>query len=82
MIDGQELPEGWLGKPWACWQGAQAADGAFLLFTDVDPTHGPQMLSRAVAGLYEDEADLMTVPWGSSSWGRSGSVWFSRRSSC
>ena len=33
VIDGQELPEGWLGKPWACWQGAQAADGGFLLFT-------------------------------------------------
>ncbi|MCH7566008.1 MAG: glycosyltransferase, partial [Gemmatimonadetes bacterium] len=61
VIDGQELPEGWLGKPWACWQGAQAADGGFLLFTDADTTHGPQMLSRAVAGLYEDEADLMTV---------------------
>lgn len=61
VIDGKELPEGWLGKPWACWQGAQVSDGDFLLFTDADTTHGPQMLSRAVAGLYEDEADLMTV---------------------
>jgi len=61
VIDGQELPEGWLGKPWACWQGARVADGHFLLFTDADTTHGPHMLSRAVAGLYEDDADLMTV---------------------
>jgi chlorobactene glucosyltransferase len=61
VIDGQELPEEWLGKPWACWQGARAADGDFLLFTDADTTHGPQMLSRAVAGLHEDDADLMTV---------------------
>ena len=61
VIDGQELPEGWLGKPWACWQGAQAADGGFLLFTDADTTHGPRMLTRAVAGLYQDEADLMSV---------------------
>jgi chlorobactene glucosyltransferase len=61
VIDGEELPEGWLGKPWACWQGAQVSDGEFLLFTDADTMHGPQMLSRAVAGLYQDEADLMTV---------------------
>ena len=24
VIDGAELPKGWLGKPWACWQGSQA----------------------------------------------------------
>ena len=29
VIDGEELPEGWLGKPWACWQGAQVSDGEF-----------------------------------------------------
>lgn len=82
VIDGEELPEGWLGKPWACWQGAQVSDGEFLLFTDADTMHGPQMLSRAVAGLYQDEADLMTGCWGRDSWGRSGSVWSSHRSSC
>lgn len=82
VIDGEELPEGWLGKPWACWQGARVSDGEFLLFTDADTTHGPQMLSRYVAGLYQDEADLMTGCWGGNSWGRSGSVWSSHRSSC
>ena len=61
VIDGQELPDEWLGKPWACWQGARAADGDLLLFTDADTTHGPQMLTRAIAGLREDGADLMTV---------------------
>ncbi len=49
-IAGKELPEGWMGKPWACWQGAQGASGDFLLFTDADTTHGPEMLSRALAG--------------------------------
>ena len=66
VIDGEELPEGWLGKPWACWQGAQVSDGEFLLFTDADTMHGPQMLSRAVAGLYQDEADLIGRRPGSS----------------
>jgi chlorobactene glucosyltransferase len=60
-VDGDELPEGWLGKPWACAQGAQIADGDLLLFTDADTTHGAELLQRAVAGLYEDGAGLLTV---------------------
>lgn len=61
LLEGAELPDGWLGKPWACAQGAAAAGGALLLFTDADTTHGPDLLSRAVAGLTEERADLLTV---------------------
>ena len=61
VLDGAELPEGWLGKPWACAQGAAAATGELLLFTDADTVHGPDLLGRAVAAMEEDGADLMTV---------------------
>lgn len=61
VVDGEALPDGWLGKPWACWQGARRARGDLLLFTDADTRHGPALLSRAVAGLEEDRADLLTV---------------------
>lgn len=61
VVDGADLPEGWLGKPWACWQGAAAAAGDLLLFTDADTVHEPALLGRAVAGLREDAADLLTV---------------------
>jgi chlorobactene glucosyltransferase len=61
VVEGAELSEGWLGKPWACWQGARQAEGELLLFTDADTTHGPELLGRAVAGLGEDGADLLTV---------------------
>ena len=61
VIDGAELPPGWLGKPWACWQGAQVADGQLLLFTDADTVHGRDLLGRAVAGLAEERADLLTL---------------------
>ena len=61
VMDGAELPDGWLGKPWACWQGVGAAAGEILLFTDADTTHGSLLLRRAVAGLQEDGADLLTV---------------------
>jgi 4,4'-diaponeurosporenoate glycosyltransferase len=38
VLRGQPLPAGWLGKPWACWQGAMRARGRILLFLDAD-TH-------------------------------------------
>jgi chlorobactene glucosyltransferase len=61
VVVGAPLPTGWLGKPWACQQGAEVAEGALLLFTDADTTHGPQLLPRAVAALEEEGADLLTV---------------------
>lgn len=61
VIRGRELPEGWIGKPWACDQGAEGARGELLLFTDADTRHEPELLTRAVAALKEDRADLLTI---------------------
>jgi len=61
VLDGEELPEGWLGKPWACQQAARHAQGDVLLFTDADTTHTPELLVKAVAALAEDGADLLTI---------------------
>ncbi|NLV39717.1 MAG: glycosyltransferase [Candidatus Hydrogenedentes bacterium] len=36
VVTGKPLPPGWLGKPWACYQGALAARGEWLLFLDAD----------------------------------------------
>jgi chlorobactene glucosyltransferase len=61
VLDGRVLPEGWLGKPWACRQGADAVRGELILFTDADTVHAPELLERAVATMEEDRADLVTV---------------------
>jgi chlorobactene glucosyltransferase len=61
LLSGAELPAAWLGKPWACAQGAAVAEGELLLFTDADTRHGPELLTRAVRGLQEEGADLLTL---------------------
>ena len=35
-IDLNDLPPGWTGKSWACFNGAKAASGDYLLFLDAD----------------------------------------------
>jgi chlorobactene glucosyltransferase len=48
-LAGKSLPEGWLGKNWACWQLAQQAKGEILLFVDADTWQHTQAL-RATIG--------------------------------
>lgn len=61
VIDGDRLPEGWLGKPWACEQGGSQARGELILFTDADTVHAPELLGRTVATLRADGADALSV---------------------
>lgn len=61
LVEGEPLPAGWYGKPWACYQGYRAAGGELLLFTDADTRHGPELLGRAVGALERERADLLTV---------------------
>jgi chlorobactene glucosyltransferase len=61
LVHGGDLPEGWFGKPWACFQGYRAARGTLLLFTDADTKHSPELLSRAVGALVAERADLLTI---------------------
>lgn len=49
VIDGAPLPEGWVGKNWACSQLAREADGALLLFTDADTVHAPESVAACAA---------------------------------
>ncbi len=61
VISNPDLPDGWIGKQWACHNGQLAARGTFLLFTDADTRHGPELLTRSMNALREVRADLFTV---------------------
>ena len=55
-------PDGWVGKSWACWQGAQVASGRYLLFTDADTEHRPHSLALALGFLRNGRHDLISAP--------------------
>ncbi|WP_423224879.1 glycosyltransferase [Candidatus Amarolinea aalborgensis] len=61
VLAGQALPDGWLGKHWACQQLAESATGDLLFFTDADTRHEPQSLRHGVVALMTEQADLLTA---------------------
>jgi len=60
----EALPEGWMGKPRACWQGAlheASQDADWLLFVDADTVSAPDLIGRLVAGAVDTQADLYSI---------------------
>ncbi|QKS71010.1 glycosyltransferase [Paenalkalicoccus suaedae] len=49
VINGKELPEGWVGKVHACHQLSLQANGDFYLFLDADVTVHPKLVERSLA---------------------------------
>lgn len=61
VIAGAPLPDGWIGKPWALLQGAQAAKGDWLLFTDADTIHSRDASASAVAYAAANDARIVSL---------------------
>ncbi|PYI52994.1 glycosyltransferase [Paenibacillus flagellatus] len=55
------LPEGWLGKNHALYQGYKQAKGSYLLFTDADISFRPNTIRDAVAYMESADADHLTL---------------------
>lgn len=62
LIEAPAKPARWMGKSWACWQGAQIASSDLLLFTDADTLHRPGSVEKAVGFLESSSADLISAP--------------------
>jgi hypothetical protein len=60
VLAGEALPEGWRGKPHACSELADAADGSVLVFVDADVRLAPQAVAAAVNLLRGTGLDLVS----------------------
>ncbi|HBB26481.1 MAG TPA: glycosyl hydrolase [Bacteroidetes bacterium] len=61
VINGSPLPEGWVGKSWACHQLSQQTQADVLLFTDADTWHEPTTLARSVAFLRQRDLAMFSM---------------------
>ncbi len=61
VMDVDNLPAGWLGKPHALVAGFERSRGDWLVFTDADVHFAPDVLRRAVALAMEREWDHLSL---------------------
>ena len=70
LVAAPPLPEGWMGKQWACATGARhaatlarehSADEHLLLFVDADTQVAPDLLARAVQALRRRRLAMLSV---------------------
>ena len=62
-IQSEPLPEGWVGKPWACYQGAQIAKGDVFIFLDADTCIEKDGLKDIVDTYIERDGVLSIQPY-------------------
>lgn len=60
VLEGEPLEPGWIGKPHACRQLAEAACGEWLLFTDADTVFKPWALERTLRLALARRSDLLS----------------------
>jgi chlorobactene glucosyltransferase len=61
LVEEAPLPQGWVGKNWACHLGYKKAMGDLLMFTDGDSIHSLDSLAKSVNYLEVTKADLVTL---------------------
>jgi len=60
-VEEPPLPAGWVGKSWACWNGARATSGPWLLFVDADVRTDPSAVRAVLEWAIRERADLATI---------------------
>jgi chlorobactene glucosyltransferase len=60
-IKGRDLPDGWTGKNWACFQLSQQAKGDILIFTDADNRYARKAVSKTVGWMQKLNLDLFSA---------------------
>jgi len=63
------LPKGWRGKVHALHSGAQGVESPWILMTDADTRHHPELLARAQLTVEERQLDSLSISGFQEAWG-------------
>jgi len=61
VLQGDNLPEGWLGKNWACHQLSRQAQGEYLLFIDADISLHPSVINAGIDEMKTKKLALLSI---------------------
>ena len=61
VVKGKELPEGWLGKNFACHQLAEVAFGKYFLFLDADETIAAGLINNTLHRMKQGKLALLSL---------------------
>ena len=61
VVHGENLPDGWLGKNFACCQLANAASGKYLMFLDADETISQDLINNAAHRMKSSDLMLLSL---------------------
>jgi chlorobactene glucosyltransferase len=61
VVNGEELPTGWLGKPYALQQALERAQGEWILATDADMIFSEQAVRTAIELAVAENYDAVTL---------------------
>ncbi|MBN1225909.1 MAG: glycosyltransferase [Deltaproteobacteria bacterium] len=63
VIKSSEMPRGWTGKTWACYQGARKAAGKVIFFLDADTIIEEDGLDTILSNYIENDGVLSIQPY-------------------
>ena len=63
VLESLPIPEGWIGKTWACFQGARIASGEILVFLDADTVLEKNGLKNIIETYVEKDGVLSIQPY-------------------
>jgi chlorobactene glucosyltransferase len=61
LLESTSLPQGWAGKPFACWRGALAARAEWLCFVDADTLAEPALMQAAIVCARRRQLDMLSL---------------------
>ena len=61
LIGAGALPDGWVGKPHACWRGALTTQSLWLCFIDADVRVAPSLVAAALDAAESGSLDMLSL---------------------